>query len=152
MSKKFKWHPNLNTIDDVTRHCHDKLFLLYIDKEKVLKNLDRFYVALPVPGANPPCDAVWFRVALPANHTWMSWTVYYDSFFGVTRSLSAPRPYRQDLEFLKRQNPEWLISSLFSRAHYLSPIRDGISCIPTEPLFQRSASVSFHLPNYISKD
>lgn len=116
------------------------------------KNLDRFYVALPVPGANPPCDAVWFRVALPVNHTWMSWTVYYDSFFGITRSLSAPRPYRQDLEFLKRQNPEWLISSLFSRAHYLSPIRDGISCIPTEPLFQRSASVSFHLPNYISKD
>lgn len=86
--------PNLNTIDDVTRHCHDKLFLLYIDKEKVLKNLDRFYVALPVPGANPPCGAVWFRVALPANHTWMSWTVYYDSFFGITRSLSAPRPYR----------------------------------------------------------
>ena len=31
--------PNLNTIDDVTRHCHDKLFLLYIDKEKVLKTL-----------------------------------------------------------------------------------------------------------------
>lgn len=116
------------------------------------KNLDRFYVALPVPGANPPCDAVWFRVALPANHTWMSWTVYYDSYLDIVRSYRAFRPYPQDLEFLKRQNSERLISSLFSRAYYLSPNRDGISRLPTEPLFQRDAFVSFPLPNYFSKD
>lgn len=149
----FEDTPNLNTIDNVTRHWHSKPFLLYIDKEKVLKTLTDSTLLCPSLVRILKCDAVWFRVALPANHTWMSWTVYYDSHLDIDRSYRAFRPYPQDLEFLKRQkSKQCFISSLFSRAHYLSPNRDGISRLPTEPLFQRDAFVSFPLPNYFSKD